>query len=117
MKGFNHDDRSFEVQLEGSDVYIYFAHDYEELSIKYKIISNIEIYEKAIEKYIVDGATKVNYVKGDIVFDNWDNKYIVLENTKIPLCENGARHLFRIKVENYKTKEILEITDIIISTF
>lgn len=112
MKGFNSDDRSFNVEFVGSSTLVRINFDYEEQVLKYEISS--EENEKEIERYIIDGIVQVNYKVGEVVYDVWGNEYTVLEDTDITLSNDRMRRSYKIYLEN-KTGEKLKMSDTMIS--
>lgn len=114
IKEFNSSYRNFYVELVGSDIYIKISLDYEYSYLEYEIIASNEFFEKAIDNYIFIGTTKVNYEKGDTVYDIYGNKYTVMIKTNIPLSENGARKLYKVLLQN-ESGENIELVDVMIS--
>jgi hypothetical protein len=115
MKGFSSSDRDFEVELVGRDSYLKLFYDYEESCLKYEISCENEINEKGMISYIISGITKVNYKARDIIYDEYGNRYEVLEDTNIPLSEDGCRRLYKISAKN-EDGDVVELTDVFVSS-
>ena len=115
MKGFSSTDRSFEVEFVGSDSYLKLFYDYDENHLKYEISCKNEVNEKAITSYIITGITKVNYKSRDIIYDEYGNRYEVLEDTNIPLSEDGCRRSYKIFAKN-EDGELVELSDVFVSS-
>lgn len=105
VKGFSSINRNFYAELVGRNSYIRIQLDYEEQKLSYCIESE---YKDEIEKYIVNGVTKVNYKTGDIVNDEYGNQYTISKDTEIP---EDSNKVFRISVKANEgtTKEVIDI--------
>ncbi|WP_346938071.1 hypothetical protein [uncultured Clostridium sp.] len=105
VKGFSSINRNFYAELVGRKSYIRIEFDYEEQKLSYSIESE---YKDEIEKYIINGVTKVNYKVGDIVNDEYGNQCTILKDTEIPEDSNKAFRVF-VKTSEGITKEFIDI--------
>ena len=114
MKGFSNIDRDFEAELIGADIYIKINYKYETDELEYFVDSKNEINNKKIEEYIIEGANKFNFVTGDIVYDEYGNRYEVLKDTDISVSENGCLESSPVLVKDCDGQTI-EKTNLILS--
>lgn len=92
--------RNYKVRFLGESGLIEVNYNYGDSILEYNINGFSDEDTASIDKYILMAFTKVNYKVGDVIFDLYGNIYEVIEDTNIPLSENGLRHGYKIKVKD-----------------